>query len=146
MKKIALKPTIFVLILLTFIGSMTSCKNSITKEETNASIISFFEAIEIEDYETAASLFHIDQPTEAELLLEYFNDIEEEKNIDFSSGITIDRYTRTKSAAYDIIRGGAYYEVDMILLVGEKKTGASIEVTMEFIKNDDGFGMYNIHI
>ena len=84
MKKNVLKLTIFVLILLTFIGLMTSCKNSITKEEAKTSIVSFFEAVEIEDYETAASLFHVDQPTEAEMLLEYFNDIEEEKNIDFS--------------------------------------------------------------
>ncbi|MBQ7935777.1 MAG: hypothetical protein IJ333_05455 [Clostridia bacterium] len=146
MKKNTLKPIMFVLILLTFMSSMTSCKNSITKEETNASIISFFKAIEIEDYEAAASLFHTSQPTKAELLMEYFNSIEEEQNIDFSSGITIERYTKTKSAAYDIIRGGAYYEVDMILFVGEKETGTSLEVTLEFIKNDDGFGMYNIHI
>ena len=145
MKRMIRKSIVFILILLTFMGMMTSCKNSITKDEVDASIVSFFEAVESEDYETAAALFHKDQPTEAEGLREWFESIEEKKNIDFSSGILIERRTGSKGAAYDFVRGGAYYEVDLILSIEEAEK-VSLYVTLEFIKNDNGFGMYNIHI
>ena len=119
--------------------SFVSCGNGIKGDEAKAFINDFFVAIVAEDYDKAESFLHPDRPADLE---KFFLNVEKEKNIDFQSGIEIEKYTGFSSSLYDSTVDGSTYELTMRTKVGDKK----VEFTVEIVKNENGYGIYNLDL
>ena len=119
--------------------SLASCKGGIKGDEAKAHINEFFAAVADEDYDKAESLLHPERPADLE---EFFSGVEEAKDIDFQEGIEIEKYTGFSSAFYDSTVGGSTYGLTMKTMVGEKE----VKFTIEIVKNEAGFGIYNLDI
>ena len=118
---------------------LTGCSGGISGEEAKAHITDFFAAVSAGDFARAEELLHPDRPAD---LAAYFDRIEQGLNVDFQSGVTVEKYTNFRSAMYDSSVGGSLYELDMKLTVGQTTLTATIEV----VRNDGGFGVYNLDI
>ncbi|MBQ7107325.1 MAG: hypothetical protein IJN93_07435 [Clostridia bacterium] len=138
MKKM-LKNTIFTIVLCLCIFLLTACKGGIKGSEAKAYINDFFIAVADEDYSKAETMLHPERPADLE---NFFVNIEKEKSIDFQEGIEIERYTGFSSALYDSTIKGSSYELTMTTTVGEK----TVEFTIEIVKNDAGYGIYNLDL
>lgn len=123
----------------TFIFLLSSCSEGIQGSEAKAHINEFFDAIVDEDYSKAESLLHPERPGD---LKRFFDNIEDANSIDFQEGIEIEEYTGFSSALYDSTVKGSTYELTMKTTVGEKK----FEFTIEIVKNEAGFGIYNLDV
>ena len=128
-----------ILILCLCMFLLSSCKGGIQGSEAKAHVNEFFAAIVNEDYSEAETLLHPERPAELE---SFFLDVEEEKGVDFQEGIEIEKYTGFSSAFYDSAVGGSTYELTMQTKVGEE----TIEFTIEIVKNEAGFGIYNLNL
>lgn len=138
MKKL-LHSVTFMLILCSSIFLLSSCKGGIQSSEAKAHINEFFTAIVDEDYSKAETLLHPERPAELE---SFFLSIEEEKGVDFQEGIEIEKYTGFSSSFYDSTVNGSTYELTMQTKVGEK----TIVFTIEIVKNEAGYGIYNLDL
>lgn len=67
--------------------------------------------------------------------------MENEKNVDFSS-INVEKYTGFKSSWYDSSVGGSTYSLTMKIAASDK----IIQMEVEIVKNDAGYGIYNLNI
>jgi len=74
-------------------------------------------------------------------LQEFFEALENENDVDFAS-INIEKYTGFKSSWYDSSVGGSTYSLKMKIAVSDK----IIEAEIEIVKNDNGYGIYNLDI
>ena len=119
--------------------SFASCSGGINKDEAKTFINDFFDAISAGDYDKAETFLHPERPADLETFL---LDIEQKDNIDFQSGIKVDRYTGFSSSFYDSTVDGSTYELTMTTTVGEKQA----KFTVEIVKNDNGYGIYNLYI
>ncbi len=133
MKKVASIFLIFV-----FLFSLSACSGGISGDEAKSHINGFLEKIEAEDYEAAEEFLHPERPAD---LQEFFEALENEKNIDFSS-INIEKYTGFKSSFYDSSVDGSAYSLTMEIAVLDK----IIQTEIEIVKNDNGYGIYNLDI
>lgn len=133
MKKIAC-------ILLTFmiLFSLSACSGGISGDEAKAHINEFLEKVEGEDYAAAEEFLHPERPAN---LQEFFEALENEKNVDFSS-INIEKYTGFKSSFYDSSVDGSTYSLTMKIAASDK----IIQMEIEIVKNDNGYGIYNLDI
>lgn len=138
MKKL-LRNIVFCIVLSVCILLFSSCSGGIKGSEAKAHINEFFAAIVDEDYSNAENLLHPERPAD---LNEFFASIEEAEGIDFQEGIEIERYTGFSSALYDSTVKGSTYELTMNTTIGEKK----VEFTIEIVKNEAGFGIYNFDL
>ena len=138
MKKIA-QILICAIVICGCIFSMASCKGGIKSAEAKAHIDEFFAAVVDEDFDKAESLLHPERPADLE---EFCLGVEEAKEIDFQEGIEIVKYTGFSSAFYDSSVGGSTYGLTMKTMVGEKE----VRFTIEIVKNEAGFGIYNLDI
>ena len=138
MKKL-LRNLMLCIVLFAFIFLLTSCSGGIKGSEAKAHIDDFFAAIVDEDYSKAESLLHPERPAD---LKGFLAGVEEEKSIDFQEGIEIEGYTGFSSALYDSTVKGSTYELRMKTKVGEK----NVEFTIEVVKNEAGFGIYNLDL
>ena len=138
MKKL-LRNILFCVALSACVFLLASCGGGIKGADAKAHIQEFFAAIGSEDYSKANSLLHPERPAD---LKSFFESIEAAKSIDFQEGIQIKRYTGFSSAVYDGTVKGATYALTMQVTVGNKNT----EFTIEIVRNDAGFGIYNIHL
>lgn len=100
--------------------------------------MNFFDAVENKDYELAASYLHPEYPLD---LTKFFEWLENEKGYDCSK-IQIDKYTGFSSSYYDSTVGGSAYTLQMDVLLN----GESISMAIEIVKNDNGYGIYNLGI
>ncbi len=127
-------------ILLAFICAflLSACSNTISGDEAKSHINGFFEKIESEDYKAAEEFLHPDRPAELQL---FFETLEKENNVDFSS-INIEKYTGFKSSMYESSVDGSSYSLTMEISVSNK----IIEAEIEIVKNDNGYGIYNLDI
>lgn len=118
--------------------SLCACSGGISRDEAKNYINGFLERIEAEDYKSAEELLHPERPGN---LKEFFEAAENEKGVDFSN-ITIKKYTGFKSAMYDSTVGGSTYALKMDLNVSNQ----TVEMEVEIVKNDNGYGIYNLDL
>ena len=133
------KRTLIILIVCFCVFSFVSCGNGIKSDEAKAFINDFFAEIVAEDYDKAESFLHPDRPADLE---KFFLNVEKEKNIDFQSGIEIEKYTGFSSSLYDSTVDGSTYELTMRTKVGDKK----VIFTIEIVNNENGYGIYNLDL
>ena len=119
--------------------SFASCSGGIKGDEAKALIRDFLDAVVAEDYSQAETFLHPDRPGDLET---FFLNIEEQENIDFQAGITIERYTGFSAAYYDSSVAGSTYELTMRTKVGEE----TVKFTIEIVKNENGYGIYNLDV
>ncbi len=115
---------------------LTSC---ISGDIAQGTIESFVEAVESGDYDTAKTYLHPDRPVD---LATYFERIESEKNVDFSSGFEIVKYTGVKSSYHDSSVDGSTYETTARVKIGDTEA----ELTVEIVENGSGYGIYNFEL
>lgn len=118
---------------------LISCGDGIATDEAKVFINDFLTAVSAEDYAKAEEFLHPDRPAELE---PFINECEEQKGIDFSSGVSIERYTGFNYSYYDSTVDGSSYELTMKAKVGDK----SVSITVEIVQNDNGYGIYNFYI
>ena len=134
MKIKALISVILVLALgLTVVGCGTRVKKKEAKETTEA----FLEAVESGDYNKAKGYMHPEKQIDVE---KYFAGLESKLGVDFQKGIEITRYTDYSSSVYDGDVGGGEYEIEMNVTVD----GLSFELSVSVVRNDAGYGIYEI--
>ena len=129
--------TITIVCLLVF--SLMSCASGIKGDEAKALINDFFAAIVAEDYDKAESFLHPERPADLEAFL---LNVEQEDNVDFQAGIEIEKYTGFSSSMYDSTVNGSRYELTMRTKVGDK----TVKFTIEIVKNENGYGIYNLDL
>ena len=118
--------------------ALASCDGGIKGDEAKEYINDFFDAIVAEDYERAEALLHPDRPADLET---FFLNIEEKEDIDFQSGIEVEKYTGFSSSYYDSTVDGSRYELTMRTSVGDE----TVQFTIEIVENENGYGIYNLH-
>lgn len=128
------------IILLLLVSLLVSCENAVSSDEAKDLSLEMFECIEKDLYEDAAGLMHPSRETSAEFLQSYIEEIEQETGADFSDGIEIDRQIGFSSALYDSDVKGSRYGIKYIVKVGEY----TFEAEVEIVRNDEGFGIYDI--
>lgn len=138
MKKL-LQNLTFIIILCFCMVLFSSCSGGIKSSEAKAHINEFFAAIVDEDYSKAETLLHPERPADLE---SFFLNVEVEKGIDFQKGIEIEKYTGFSSSFYDSSVGGSTFELMMTTTIGEK----TVEFAVETVKNESGFGIYNLDL
>lgn len=119
--------------------SLVSCGLGIDSDEAKEFISDFFDAVKSEDYEKAETFLHPDRPADLET---NFRTLEEKGNVDFSTGITIAQYTGISTVLYDSTVDGSSYTLSLIAIVD----GYQIPFTIEIVKNDNGYGIYNLRV
>ncbi len=81
---------------------------------------------------------HPERPVDLQV---FFETLENEKNVDFSS-LNIEKYTGFESSLYDGSVGGSTYSLTMKIAASDK----TIQMEIEIVKNDSGYGIYNLDI
>ena len=128
-------------VLLTAAMSLTACAGGVTREETETASEALFAALSKGDYEAAAALFHPETATTADNIAAFCKQLNSQTGLDFSKGATIERYTGMSASLFDSNVGGSRYELTMKVKVGETTATFRVEV----VRNDDGFGIANLH-
>ncbi len=118
---------------------LVSCSGGIKGDEAKTFINDFFSAIVAEDYDKAEEFLHPERPADLESFL---LGIENEEDIDFQSGIKIEKYTGFSSAFYDSSVEGSTYGLTMRTKVGDD----TVKFTIEIVKNENGYGIYNLDL
>lgn len=119
--------------------SLVGCANAIKADEAKAHVKGFLGKIEAGDFTAAAKDLHPDRPADLE---QFFSELEGELGVDFQSGIKIVRYTGFSTALYDSTVDGAAYT----LKFDAKVSGKTLAMEIELVRNDAGFGIYNLDI
>ncbi len=133
-----MKKLIGIFLAFIFIVSLCACSGGISGDEAKSHINGFFEKVSCDDYEAAEEFLHPERPAD---LQEFFEALENEKNVDFSS-INIEKYIGLKSSWYDSSVGGSTYSLTMKIAASDKIIQAEIKI----VKNDNGYGIYNLDI
>ena len=133
------KSIILIVISLTHCFSLVACNGAIKRKDAKVLTEEFVSAIENGDFEKAKSYLHPEKPLDLE---KYFNEIEARTGVDFQKSIEIKRYTGFSSSLYDSEVDGADYELEMNVIVD----GVAFELSVDIVKNDLGYGIYDIEI
>ena len=75
-------------------------------------------------------------------VIDVYDLVEKEKDVDFQAGIEIEKYTVFSSSLYDSTVDGSTYELTMRTKVGDKK----VIFTIEIVNNENGYGIYNLDL
>ena len=116
-----------------------ACSGGIKGEDAKATVADFLAAIAAEDYAAAESLLHPERPAALE---PFFLSVEEDEGLDFAQGIEIEKYTGFSSAYYDSTVDGSTYALTVRTRVGDE----TVKFTVELVKNEKGFGIYNLEL
>ena len=133
-----MKKAFLILINAVVVISLLACSGGIKGDDAKVHINGFFDAIDNEDYELAATFLHPERPADLKAFIE---GLKAEPGLDFSS-IEIKRYDGFSSAIFDSTVGGATYSLEMDVLL----SGKEVEIEIEIVKNDNGYGIYNFDI
>ena len=117
--------------------SLVGCGDGLKKDDAKDLMEGFVEAVENGDFEAAKTYLHPEKPFDVE---KFFDAIEAREGIDFQGGIEIKRYTEFSSSAYDSDVDGGECELEANVIVG----GVGYELSIEIVKNDLGYGIYEI--
>ena len=137
MKKI--KSIILIIVAIALCFTLVACSGAIKRKDAKELTKGFVSAIEDGDFEKAKTYLHPERPLDLE---KYFNGIEERANVDFQNGVEIKRYTDFSASLYDSDVDGADYELEMNVIVD----GVAFEFSVEIVKNDGGYGIYDFEI
>ena len=118
--------------------AFASCSSGISGDDAKSHINGFLEKVESGDYEAAEEFLHPERPAN---LKTFFENVSMQKNVDFSD-INIEKYTGFKSVLYDGSVDGPTYTLTMDISVSGKNGWLEIEI----VRNDNGFGIYNLDI
>ena len=140
MDEMKLKRFILPIMLLLLVAALVSCENAISSDEAKVLTGDMFECIEKELYEDAASRMHPSRKADADTLRSYIEELEQDTGADFSDGIEIEYQSGFSSALYDSEVKGSRYGIDYVVKVGEY----TFDVEIDVVRNDDGFGIYDI--
>lgn len=138
MKKYVLRIALVLLSCLMLLSAV-SCSDGVDTDQAKTDVRAFLSAAGKEDYETAATYLHPDRPAD---LATYFARVEAEEKVDFSAGIEILKETGFSYSYYDSEVDGSAYELDLDVRIG----GVTAEIEVEVVKNDNGYGIYNLEI
>ena len=134
------KQIISALLVIVFTLSLLGCtENKVTRDEAREQANLLVNAVSSGNFSYARELLH---PSLSINIEEYFNTNEEKYGVDFQSGITVERYTNFSSALYDSDVKGSEYELDIDISV----SGKTLELTIDVVRNEQGFGIYEIEI
>lgn len=133
-----MKKLIGIFLIFIFTVSLCACSGGISGNEAKTHINGFFKKIESEDYAAAEEFLHPERPAELQV---FFETLEDENYVDFSS-ISIEEYTGFKSSFFDSTVGGSTYSLTMKIAASDK----IIQMEIELVKNDNGYGIYNLDI
>lgn len=138
---INMKIRVFLCVLLVLVLSLSliSCENRVTKDEAKEQVNKLLDAVVDERFDDAKSLLH---PKRAFDVQDLFERAEAEYNVDFQDSIELERYTGFSSAVYSSEVDGSSYELEMDIVV----SGKALELTVEVVRNNSGFGIYDIEI
>ena len=139
MKKIAVLLMALTMLLLPVTLCFTSCSGGIDTDKAKEHIISFLTEIKEGDFTEAKTYLHPNFDGDIE---KFFNSVEKSFNVDFQNGITILRNTNTQISYYDSKFDGSAYELTMDIEV----SGRELEITVNVVENDNGYGVYGIEI
>ncbi|MBR2296071.1 MAG: hypothetical protein IKA43_01535 [Clostridia bacterium] len=137
MKKIRILTSLLLVFVLCL--SFISCGNRVTKDDAKQTTEDFLSAIALGDYESAKTYLHPEKPLDIE---KYITTKEERTGVDFQKGIEITRYTSTSSSVYDSEVDGSDYELEANIIVD----GVALELDIEIVRNDLGYGIYSFEI
>lgn len=126
-------------IMLILIPCLVSCSGGIDRDAAKIMIGEFFDAVETEDYEKAETYLHPDLTDD---LQEFFVNAEDKLNLDFQSGIVIEKYTGFSYSFYNSKMDGSFYELTMLAKVGEQ----TVTFTVSIVQNEKGYGIYGLNI
>ena len=134
-----IKAIFLVLVILVLSLSLVGCETKISRDEAKGTIEAFLGAVAAGDFESAKTYLHPEKPYDVE---KFFNSIEERTGVDFQRGIEIKKYTGFSTSLYDSEIDGSDYELDMNITVD----GFALELSIEVVRNDAGYGIYEIDI
>ncbi len=149
-----MKKIVSVILLIVTLFSFSSCNMSeytMSAEECNQLIEKYFNAVQYGDIETAINLYHKsviqsqDSSTE-EIVNGYLNwlvEVQKQNDVCFDDGFSIVRCKGETTALYDLVKGGGYKKFELDVQIGDD-TQNILWVTFEFLKNKDGFGIYDV--
>lgn len=131
----------FISILLVLVLGLTavSCGSRVKKKEAKEITESFLDAVETGDFAKAKGYMHPEKQIDVE---KYFANLEAKYGVDFQKGIEIKRYVEYSSAIYDSEVDGGEYELDMNVMID----GIAFELNITVVRNDAGFGIYEIDL
>ena len=134
-----IKAILSVLLVLVLAISLVGCGTRIKKNEAKETAEAFLAEIAKGDFESAKGYLHPEKPLDLE---KYFNDKESRAGVDFQKGIEIKRYTEYSSSLYDDEIDGSDYELEMNVIVD----GVAFEISIDVVRNDLGYGIYEIDL
>lgn len=133
-----MKKILAICFVIMFVVTLSACADGISKDEAKTHINGFLEKVSSDDYKAAEAFLHPERPAD---LQTFFAGIESENKVDFSN-INIEKYTAFKSSLFDSTVNGSAYSLTMeVSSIGEK-----FQMEIEIVKNDNGYGIYNLDI
>lgn len=133
-----IKHLLLTLMALVLAFSLVGCANRVKKDEAKEQVNAFIDNVRAGNFEGAKEYLHPERPLDIET---YFARKELEYGVDFQSGIEITR-TDYSSAMYESEVDGGEYELEMNIIV----SGVALEMNIDVVRNDNGFGIYSIDI
>ena len=134
-----LKSILVFIICFSWIFLLASCGEGINRDEADIFIENFLEAVAAKDYDNAEQFLHPERPADLE---SFFVNIEMNEGVDFGEGIEIKKRTAFSSSYYDSTVGGSRYQPTLSVKIGEN----TAEMIIEIVKNEKGYGIYNLDI
>ncbi len=150
-----MKKIISLCMLIVILFSLSSCDMSlfhISDDESDILIEKYFNAVQKGDLETAAidlhhkSVVEEQNSSDEQLVNSYYEwlvEVQLRNNVCFDDGFKVVRCKSKSIALYDLVKGGGYKKLDLDVQVGDDAQN-TIWVTFEFLKNEDGLGIYNV--
>lgn len=120
------------LLMLTF----TSCSGGIKGDEAKETVNNFLQAAEEKNWDKAEKYFHPERPADVQ---KFFSTLETKEELDFSK-IDIIKYSSVRSSVYEGSVKGTVYGFTVQLSV----SGKVAQIEVEIVKNDGGYGIYNL--
>lgn len=134
--KHTLKALAACLMLLSLLCMLSACSGGISRDEAEAHITGFLKQIKAGDYAAAQASLHPDRPATLDV---WFTAVANDLNVDWTT-LEEQDFTFVSSAAYDSTVDGAAYAMNVTALV----SGRRAEMAIELVRNDQGFGIYNL--
>lgn len=135
-RRIKIKKTLWLFLTAILMMTFTSCSGGIKGDEAKETVNNFLQAVEEKDWERAEEYLHPERPIDVQ---KFFSVVESREDLDFSK-VDIIKYSAVRSSMYDGSVKGAVYGFTVQLSLSGKNT----QMEVEFVKNDGGYGIYNL--
>lgn len=122
------------------LASLTACSGGITREEAKTAMDSLLSALDNENYAEAAALYHPDAAMTEDLLIAFAEQVKTKVGIDLTEGAVVEKITGMSSSYYDSNVDGSFYALTARIKAGDK----TADLTVEVIRNDRGYGIFQV--